>query len=165
MASTSTDDHRNRTERFPSTQTTDSKKSHGQQQQQPAAVSEEDHEKENALGAEPQFSLAGPNTAMRSMHSPSQNIYEDPEYRDLNPQYGKSQDEPLWSLAQPLPRVVRPGMSLGHNEGGDEKESIATETVGPSILSSIDLDQKVKANQAMIGSSIRSRSRATGTQG
>ena len=145
MASTSTGDHHNRTERFPSAQTTNSKKSHGQQQQ-PAAVSEEDYEKENALGTEPQFSLAGPNTAMRSMYSPSQNIYEDPEYRNLNPQYGKSQDEPLWSLAQPLPRVVRPGMSLGHNGGRDEKESIATETVGPSILLSIDLYQKLKTN-------------------
>ena len=145
MASTPTDGDHNRTERFPSAQTTNSKKSHGQQQQ-PAAVSEEDHEKENALGTEPQFSLAGPNTAMRSMYSPSQNIYEDPEYRNLNPQYGKSQDEPLWSLAQPLPRVVRPGMSLGHNGGRDEKESIATETVGPSILSSIDLYQKLKTN-------------------
>ena len=130
MASVSTEDHNNnhnRTERFPSAQTSNSR-NHGQQQQ-PAAVSEEDHEKENALGTEPQFSLAGPNTAMRSMYSPSQNIYEDPEYRNLNPQYGKSQDEPLWSLAQPLPRVVRPGMSLGHSGGGDEKQSIATETV------------------------------------
>lgn len=84
--------------------------------QEPAAVSEEDREKQNALGTEPQFSLAGPNTTMRSIY-PSQNIYEDPEYRNLNPQYGKSQDEPLWSLAQPLPRVVRPGMSLGQEDG------------------------------------------------
>lgn len=135
MASTEEHNNHNHAERFPSPQTQKSSnsKNHGHQ---PAAVSGEDREKQNALGTEPQFSLAGPNTVMRSV-DPSQNIYEDPEYRDLNPQYGKSHNEPLWSLAQPLPRVVRPGMSLGHHEGGKgdaDKESIATETVRSSII-------------------------------
>lgn len=32
----------------------------------------------------------------------------------MNPQYGKTSDkEPLWSLAQPLPHVMRPGMHRG----------------------------------------------------
>lgn len=30
-----------------------------------------------------------------------------------NPQYGKQQESPTWSLAQPLPHIVRPGMQHG----------------------------------------------------
>lgn len=30
-----------------------------------------------------------------------------------NPQYGKQDENPTWSLAQPLPHIVRPGMQHG----------------------------------------------------
>lgn len=57
----------------------------------------------------PQYSLAGPNP----WHAGNQ--YISPEYESMNPQYGpKSEDDgPVWSLSQPLPRVVRPGMRRG----------------------------------------------------
>ncbi|RAQ51504.1 aquaporin [Aspergillus flavus] len=49
-------------------------------------------------------SLAGP-------REPDPNwTYVHPEYHDMNPDYGKSNEEPVWGLAKPLPRVVRPGM-------------------------------------------------------
>lgn len=34
----------------------------------------------------------------------------DPEYEQLNPRYNRPKEKPLWGLAKPLPRVVRPGM-------------------------------------------------------
>jgi aquaglyceroporin related protein len=37
-------------------------------------------------------------------------VYLDPEYRSMNPRYGKNNEQPVWGLAKPLPRVVRPGM-------------------------------------------------------
>ncbi|KAL3480994.1 aquaporin-like protein [Aspergillus californicus] len=52
------------------------------------------------------MSLAG------SRHPLNQNqVYLSSDYARLNPQYrDKSNDEPVWSLAQPLPHVVRNGM-------------------------------------------------------
>lgn len=37
-----------------------------------------------------------------------------------NPQYGHKQDKPIWSLARPLPHVVRNGMRDTDDEKGDE---------------------------------------------
>lgn len=43
--------------------------------------------------------------------------YVSPGYYALNPDYQKPKDQPLWGLAKPLPRVVRPGMRRkGHGE-------------------------------------------------
>jgi aquaglyceroporin related protein len=36
--------------------------------------------------------------------------YIDPEYQGMNPRYGINNEKPIWGLAKPLPRVVRPGM-------------------------------------------------------
>lgn len=96
---------------------------------QPSAIAEEDREKENALGNEPEFSLANPTT--KQPRYMSNGFYEDPEYRDYNPQYERDNNEPLWSLARPLPRVIRPGMRIGKSKkkGAD---IIATETVSCS---------------------------------
>ena len=94
---------------------------------QPTAIAEEDREKENALGNEPGFSLANPDTKSRPTYQ-SHGFYEDPEYRDYNPRYERDNNVPLWSLAQPLPRVIRPGMRLGKTKNG-QKDIIATETV------------------------------------
>lgn len=53
--------------------------------------------------------LAGPEDgpALRTAHEP----FVHPGYADLNPEYEQPQNtKPVWSLAKPLPRVVRPGM-------------------------------------------------------
>ncbi|KNG91672.1 putative aquaporin [Aspergillus nomiae NRRL 13137] len=61
-------------------------------------------------------SLAGP-------REPDTNsIYIHPEYHDMNPDYGKTNEEPVWGLAKPLPRVVRPGMRR-HDGGGTTETS------------------------------------------
>lgn len=56
-----------------------------------------------------QFTLAGPDntTQVRLTHEP----FVHPAYADLNPAYDQpANTKPVWSLAKPLPRVVRPGM-------------------------------------------------------
>ncbi|PQE31792.1 mip transporter protein [Rutstroemia sp. NJR-2017a WRK4] len=58
----------------------------------------------------PDYSLAG-NAPME--HREPRFIEE--EYYDFNPTYQKPKDAPLWGLAKPLPRVVRPGMRRGRN--------------------------------------------------
>ncbi|KAJ5363661.1 MIP transporter [Penicillium cataractarum] len=55
------------------------------------------------------FTLAGPDETpqMRLSHEP----FVQPGYADLNPSYEQANNaKPVWSLAKPLPRVVRPGM-------------------------------------------------------
>ncbi|KAJ5490675.1 Major intrinsic protein [Penicillium expansum] len=55
------------------------------------------------------FTLAGPDETpqLRSAQEP----FVQPGYADLNPSYEQpSNTRPVWSLAKPLPRVVRPGM-------------------------------------------------------
>ncbi|GIC94619.1 putative aquaglyceroporin [Aspergillus udagawae] len=44
-------------------------------------------------------------------------VYLHPDYMHYNPQYGQPQNAPIWSLAQPLPHVMRPGMK--NREGQD----------------------------------------------
>lgn len=56
----------------------------------------------------PANSLAGKN-----VYDPTQRqgpTWVDPSYQDLNPRYGENNETPIWGLAKPLPRVVRPGM-------------------------------------------------------
>ncbi|KAL1305012.1 hypothetical protein AAFC00_003913 [Neodothiora populina] len=55
------------------------------------------------------FTLAGPedNMQLRTAHAP----FVHPGYADLNPEYEQpANTKPVWSLAKPLPRVIRPGM-------------------------------------------------------
>ncbi|KKP00729.1 hypothetical protein THAR02_07155 [Trichoderma harzianum] len=62
-----------------------------------------------------QFNLAGPtdNPQLRTAHEP----FVHPGYSDLNPSYEQPNNaKPIWSLAKPLPRVVRPGMVPTKNE-------------------------------------------------
>lgn len=56
----------------------------------------------------PSHSLAGPN--MEAPPLQQGNVYVHPEYQRLNPRYGQNNSNPVWGLAKPLPRVVRPGM-------------------------------------------------------
>jgi aquaglyceroporin related protein len=76
----------------------------------------------------PQFSLAG------SYAPPQQEpAYVDPEYYGLNPNYNKPKNKPLWGLAKPLPRVVRPGMRSRddrRNKKGKDDGTTAVETQG-----------------------------------
>jgi aquaglyceroporin related protein len=54
------------------------------------------------------FSLAGPQIADAMAANQS---YVDPGYTQLNPAYEQSSNtRPVWGLAKPLPRVLRPGM-------------------------------------------------------
>ncbi|ODM23354.1 hypothetical protein SI65_00943 [Aspergillus cristatus] len=85
------------------------------------AVTGEDHEKDDATGTNPDFSLAGP-------YNNPQGVYVSPEYLQNDPNYDKLHDEPLWSLAQPFPRVVRPGMRIRGDKG---EEVVATQTGTP----------------------------------
>lgn len=55
------------------------------------------------------FTMAGPdeNSQLHATHQP----FVQPGYSELNPAYEQpANTKPLWSLAKPLPRVVRPGM-------------------------------------------------------
>ncbi|KAJ5798843.1 Major intrinsic protein [Penicillium pulvis] len=73
----------------------------------PEGTQEEGDKGEDA-GDNPTFSLAGPGAS-----NPASNAYVGDLYRQYNPQYGKEVDSPTWSLAQPLPHIVRPGMQHG----------------------------------------------------
>ncbi|KAK1144585.1 hypothetical protein N8T08_005458 [Aspergillus melleus] len=55
--------------------------------------------------------MAGPQEAN------SNDIYVHPEYREMNPDYMKNHESPIWGLAKPLPRVVRPGMRRDPTRG------------------------------------------------
>jgi aquaglyceroporin related protein, other eukaryote len=70
----------------------------------------------NATGAQSQadFSLAGPPPEVALQ---SNQPYVDPGYTELNPAYDQpSNIRPVWGLAKPLPRVLRPGMVPSQTE-------------------------------------------------
>ncbi|KAJ6012204.1 hypothetical protein N7499_012828 [Penicillium canescens] len=74
---------------------------------------EEAGSRNEGLGNNPSFSLAN-SSAQNGNPSKNQNdTYLDDEYQDYNPQYGQGNYGPTWSLAQPLPHIVRPGMRHG----------------------------------------------------
>ncbi|KAJ5664392.1 Major intrinsic protein [Penicillium longicatenatum] len=82
---------------------------------------QEDASKGEGAGTNPTFSLAGPGAS-----NPASNAYVGDDYRLYNPQYGKEVDSPTWSLAQPLPHIVRPGMQHGalpEDRKEDKKEA------------------------------------------
>ncbi|KAJ5937793.1 Major intrinsic protein [Penicillium verhagenii] len=78
-----------------------------QEHEAPGGTEEEGSKNEGA-GNNPIFSLAGPGAS-----NPASNAYVGDDYRLYNPQYGIEDDSPTWSLAQPLPHIVRPGMQHG----------------------------------------------------
>lgn len=73
----------------------------------PKGTQEEGSKGEDA-GDNPTYSLAGPGAS-----NPASNAYVGDNYRQYNPQYGQQADSPTWSLASPLPHIVRPGMQRG----------------------------------------------------
>lgn len=94
------------------------------------------YSRRQSVSNQSQFSLAGPNPWRKG------NRYVSPEYQNFNPQYGEksNEDEPVWSLAQPLPHIVRPSMRRGvlpedrkedkkHPQAGESKEKTEEEAV------------------------------------
>lgn len=74
----------------------------------------------------PTHSLAGNNMMpIQPQTSQQNNTYVEPEYRQKNPRYGRENEKPIWGLAKPLPRVVRPGMRR------DEKDQTTAQESGP----------------------------------
>ncbi|KAJ5427201.1 hypothetical protein N7465_002271 [Penicillium sp. CMV-2018d] len=70
---------------------------------------EEEASKNDGMGQDPSYSLAG-----SGAQNPNNNRgYTDEEYDKYNSQADKGDDSPTWSLAQPLPHIVRPGMRHG----------------------------------------------------
>lgn len=63
------------------------------------------------MGTNPNFSLAG--DGAQNPNNTNQAPYLDQDYQAYNPQYGQPDSGPTWSLAQPLPHIVRPGMRHG----------------------------------------------------
>lgn len=57
------------------------------------------------LGNNPDFSLAA-----HENQNPNSSSYQNPSH---DRQYGEEQDSPTFSLAEPLPHIVRPGMRHG----------------------------------------------------
>lgn len=74
----------------------------------------------------PSHSLAG--STVPDAHQQG-SVYIDPEYQRMNPRYGESNEKPVWGLAKPLPRVVRPGMRRG---GSKEPKAYGAEAPGES---------------------------------
>lgn len=70
----------------------------------------------------PLYSLAGNSTTQ-----PQGLSYVDPKYYDFNPRYQKPENSPVWGLAKPFPRVVRPGMRRGQD--GNERKRNQTQGV------------------------------------
>ncbi|TVY34930.1 putative membrane protein [Lachnellula subtilissima] len=64
----------------------------------------------------PLYSLAGNPTIQ-----PQGQSYVDPKYYEFNPRYQKPENAPVWGLAKPFPRVVRPGMRRGQDGGAREQ--------------------------------------------
>ncbi|KAJ5968948.1 hypothetical protein N7501_005196 [Penicillium viridicatum] len=86
---------------------------------------EEEASKNDGMGQDPSYSLAG-----SGAQNPNNNRgYTDEEYDKYNSQADKGDDGPTWSLAQPLPHIVRPGMRHGAlPEDRKEDKSAMTES-------------------------------------
>ncbi|TVY29264.1 putative membrane protein [Lachnellula hyalina] len=87
------------------------------------------------------FSLAGP-PAVQEVVATNQ-PYVDPGYVELNPAYeNPTNARPVWGLAKPLPRVLRPGMVPDRSE-------LTTDAGGPSnqkpgAPTDVDLEQGIQ---------------------
>ncbi|KAJ6104588.1 hypothetical protein N7523_010908 [Penicillium sp. IBT 18751x] len=73
-------------------------------EQEPPEGTQEAATRNEGLGHNPSFSLAA-----HEDQNPNSNYYQSRSHK----YDGKEQDDPTWSLAQPLPHIVRPGMRHG----------------------------------------------------
>lgn len=78
----------------------------------------------------------------------------DPEYTLYKPQYAEETREPVWSLAKPLPRVVRPGMRAAKDEDKEEQGKLSENKERPGWPSRARATGRVPAR----GRARRSRS-------
>ncbi|KAJ5445481.1 Major intrinsic protein [Penicillium cf. griseofulvum] len=70
---------------------------------------QEEGSKNDGLGNIPSYSLAG-----SGAQNPNNNRgYTNEEYEQYSSQFHKGRESPTWSLAQPLPHIIRPGMRHG----------------------------------------------------
>ena len=109
----------------------------------------------NALPRRPQYSLAGNVT---QAHGPS---FVDPRYHEMNPRYQRVENLPVWGLAKPLPRVVRPRMRRGRDGGlvedtGAEREAPGSAEQIPQ-LGMIDDQRQEAGKHVKDGSSTEGR--------
>ncbi|KAL2860107.1 aquaporin-like protein [Aspergillus pseudodeflectus] len=83
------------------------------------------HETPSHPSQAPFISLAGaPSTQQQNPNSPAGVVYLHPDYLRYNPQYGqKHQNGPVWSLANPLPHVVRNGMRGNQSQQDSSHET------------------------------------------
>ncbi|KFZ25475.1 hypothetical protein V502_00046, partial [Pseudogymnoascus sp. VKM F-4520 (FW-2644)] len=119
----------------------------------------------DAFPAHQQFSLAG--SLAQQPHAPS---YIDPKYYELNPGYQKLRNTPVWGLAKPLPRVVRPGMKRKLQNGQQVVEVEGAEMPEPGSAHAIPQtgmidDQRQDVGKERIGGSKDVEARGYGHQG
>ena len=103
---------------------------------------QEEGSKNDGLGNVPSYSLAG-----SGAQNPSNNRgYTNQEYEQYSSQFhkGKEGDSPTWSLAQPLPHVLRPGMRHGALPE-DRREDQAPMAENGQDLAHMDEVQKQKS--------------------
>jgi aquaglyceroporin related protein len=82
--------------------------------------------------------------------------YVDPKYYELNPTYQKLGNSPIWGLAKPLPRVVRPGMRRGPPDGQgvfEDKSAEREEPGGAEGIPQVGMinDQRHEAGKNAVG--------------
>ena len=119
----------------------------------------------DAFPAHQQFSLAG--SLAQQPHAPS---YIDPKYYELNPGYQKLRNTPVWGLAKPLPRVVRPGMKRKLQNGQQVVEVEGAEMPEPGSAHAIPQtgmidDQRQDVGKERIDGSKDVEARGYGHQG
>lgn len=89
------------------------------------------------------FTLAGPSDTptLAEQHQP----YVDPGYTDLNPAYEQpGSSRPVWGLAKPMPRVIRPGMVPTTSELKTAVQRLESRQLDPE-----DLEKGVKPTLAL----------------
>lgn len=96
-----------------------------------------------SVNQQSEFGLAGPQDTptLAEQHQP----YVDPEYTILNPAYEQpGSSRPVWGLAKPMPRVVRPGMVPTTSEMKTAVQRLESKQVDP-----LDLEKGVKPTLAL----------------
>ena len=83
------------------------------------------------------FSLAGPSPVVAEVAA--NQPYVDPGYSQLNPAYDQPDNvRPVWGLAKPLPRVLRPGMVPTRSEYQIETLSSSNNQQEPDLEQGVD---------------------------
>lgn len=89
------------------------------------------------------FSLAGTQNAPTVPQS-----YVDPGYPDLNPEYVQANSRPVWGIAGPLPRVLRPAMVPTRAEARQRAQSGAHAHRKQTDLQKVDTRKSYKSTRS-----------------